>query len=482
VIRLGKTMLVGLLLVAVAVGFGLFLGDMVVSPNWQDAIRIAVLGGLVVVVLTNPINGLLLWIILAPYALAPYTEIWSILNIRLPPGIPDLTLERLAIGILGIVWVAQLAVGRRRIRRVGAVEILMAVFFVMALPSVVTGVGGINRTVQVLFDKFVTPFLVFVLAKNLYEEEIGLGKLGGALSVIGGYVSSMIFYEHVTGRPLFSSVGRRLSYSRSLRKIVSLLGNPAFLGTVLGMIAPIALHGLVRARSLYARALYGALFLGALLGNFLCYNRGAWLSLLVCLVMLMVLSPEYRRILLPILVVGAAVGLVYWQSISESAIVTERLTNVSAVRFRLTMLEDSEKMIRDHLLFGVGLDSYAHHFFEYGGHWETLAYDLPTPHNTFILVLATMGLACFAPYALMFVCMFLEMRAMLRRSGRDARVDRALLVSGLGVVAVYVVSALTVDLYVSVFTSLVFFLITGTVLGYVSHLRSSLGALQEARA
>ena len=78
--------------------------------------------------------------------------------------------------------------------------------------------------------------------------------------------------------------------------------------------------------------------------------------------------------------------------------------------------------------------------------------------------------------------MFLQMVAMLRRSERDDRVDRALLVSGLAVIAVYTVSAAAVDLYVNVFTSLIFFLITGTILGYVSHLRSSQPRAQETRA
>lgn len=479
-IQSGKTLLVGLLLIFLAVAFGLFLGNLVISPNWEDAVRLVVMGGLAVAILMSPVNGLLLWMIIAPYAQASFTEIWRILNIRMPPGIPDVTPDRLAVGLLSVVFVAQLAIGKRRVRRLGP-EVFMVMFCVMVLPAVAAGLGGINSTGQVLLDRFITPFLVFALAKNLYEKKGGLEKLSATLAVIGIYLSFMIFYEHLTGQPLFTGVGRTTVYSRSLQKIVSLLGNPAFLGTVLGMIVPIALFRFVRETSPYARAFYGALFVTTLFGNFFCYNRGAWLALAAALLVLL-FERQYRRILLPIVLIGALVGLVYWQAISASAVVAERLTNISSIRFRLDLLEVSQKIIRDHLLFGVGVGNFAHYYLQYGGHWETLAYDLPSPHNTYVLIFSTMGLVSVVPYVLTFVSIFLQMVAMLRRSGRDDRVDRALLVSGLAVIVVYTVSAAAVDLYVNVFTSLIFFLITGTILGYVSQLRSSQPRAQETRA
>ncbi len=471
-------LLVTLVVVVVTVAAGIYVGNWVSSGDWQAAMRLAVMGGLVFAILVSPIDGLMLWVMMAPFGEASWTEIWRILNFRMPPGIPDLTPDRLAVAVLSIVFVAQLGIGKRRLQRLRA-ELFMAAFCIMALPAAVAGLSGLNQSGQLLLDKFITPFLVFVLAKNLYEERDGLDKLGAALSVIGLYLSLMIFYEHLTGQPLFVRVGGSTAYSKSLRKIISLLGNPAFLGTVLGMIVPVALHQAVRGRSPYRKAFYGGLFLVTLLGNFFVYNRGAWLALAAALVV-MLLERRYRRLLLPIILIGAVLAMVYWQVISTSAVVTERLSNVSSVRFRLTMLEVSGKMVRDYPLFGVGLGNFANYFFEYGGHWETLAYDLPSPHNTFVLVLSTMGLVSLVPYVSIFLSMFLKMVTALRRSSWDERVDSALLVSGLAVIAVYTVSAAAVDLYVNVFTSLVFFLIMGTILGYASHLPTSKPRAQAA--
>jgi len=93
-----------------------------------------------------------------------------------------------------------------------------------------------------------------------------------------------------------------------------------------------------------------------------------------------------------------------------------------------------------------------------------------------------MGLVVFIPYLLMFLAMVWGMGSLLARARKDKRVDTALLVAGWAVLAVYVVSAATVDLFVNTFSSLVFFATTGTIMGYVSHMRSTRPVVQEAQA
>ena len=467
----GRMLLIGVVLITVAAALGLFLGNLVTSPDWHDAVRMVLLGALAVVMLMSPLNGLLLWIATVPYAQSSFTTMWEILNIRLPPGIPSLTLARLGVAFLSVIWLAHLAAGRKRMRRLGMIEIAMVAFCVMSIPSVAAGLQGINRSGQILLDRFITPFLVFALAKNLYEEENGLDKFMGALAVIGAYLSFMTFYENLTGQTLFTNI-KTVYYSRSLPKIVSLLGNPAFMGTVLAMIAPFALYGLVRGRSAYARALWGGLFLATSVANFACYNRGAWVALIVGLLVLVLFEPKYRRILLPVLLIAALAAFAYWQVLSQSALATERVLNVSSLRFRLTMLEVSREIIQDNPVFGVGVDNFADYYMEYGGSWPTLAYDTPTPHNSFVLLLTTMGLAVLTPYLLIFASIFLRMWGTARRARVDASVDRALLVSGCGAVAVYVVSAAAVDLIIHPFTSMILFLIAGTLHGYMSCLEA----------
>jgi O-antigen ligase len=466
--RMTVRQLLGLVLSAIVVlAIAVSMGILIWSPNWSSAETIVGLGAVVTMIFVNPIYGLMLWIILEPY-----TPFWH-LYIPMPSGIPDLSLSRLAVAFLCVVWLAQLATRKRRIRRFGSIEVWMVLFAILVMPSVAASAGGLVHSLQTLFDKFVTPFLVFVLAKNLYDEKVGLDRLIALMAVLESYLLYVLFYEQITGVPLFYTLGRTTVYTRHLRKIVGLLGNAAALATILAMIAPFALYKLVHTRSPYARAFYFCMFGLAVFGNFICWNRGSWLAMAVALLVLLLFEAKYRRILLPLLFVAAILVGVYWVQVTSSPVVTERLSNVNSIRFRINMLDVSQRMIKDNLLFGVGFDSFPTYYIQYGGHWELMAWDDPTPHNTYVLILATMGLAAFVPYFLMFLSVFAETGTMMRRHWRERGADHALLVSLWASVAAYMSTAATVDLYSSTLTSLVLFCLTGTVVGYVSHLRAS---------
>jgi len=473
--RITRGHLLGLLLAAVAVlAIAVLMGLLIGSPNWSNAVTIVGLGAVIAMIFVSPINGLMLWIILEPYA-----RFWY-LNVPMPSGIPDLSLSRLSVAFLCVVWLAQLATRRRRMRRFGWIEVWMILFGVLVIPSVAAGAGGIYYSLQTLFDKFITPYLVFVLAKNLYDEKAGLDRLIALMAVLQSYLLFVLFYEHITGVPLFYIVGRTLQYTKSLRKIVGLLGNATFLATIMAMIAPFALYKLAHTRSPYARAFYFGMFGLAVLGNFLCYNRGAWLAMAVSLLVSLLLEVRYRRILVPLLLVAAVVVAVYWVRVTSSPVVTERLSNVTSIRFRLNMLEVSQRMIKANPAFGVGFESFSAYYIQYGGHWELMAWDQPMPHNTYVFILATMGLAAFLPYLLVFLSLFAETGAMMRSHWQKRGADHALLVSVWAAVAGYMASAAFIDIYPNAFTSLVLFFIMGTMIGYGSQLRASWRASQHA--
>ena len=454
------------LTVAVGVVIAAGLGSALMSSSWQSAIRVVGLGAVVVVILLKPIYGLLLWLILEPF-----TRFWY-LSIHVPAGVPDLSLSRLSVAILAVVWLAQLATRKKHLRRFGLTEVCMLLMLLFMIPSILSSLKGVNSALQVVVDKFVSPFAFFLLAKNLYEAREGIDRLTAALVIIESYLCFVLFYEHLTGQPLFYVPGRTMVYTAHLRKIVGLLQNAAFLATILAMIAPVALYRFKRAKTPLSRFFFGAVFALAVIGNFLCYNRGAWLAMAAALLVLLLLEREYRRVLLPVLLVGALLLVVYWQDVSQSTVITERLSNVNSIRFRINMLQVSQRIVRENLFFGVGVSSFASYYIQYGGHWELMAWDEPTPHNTYVLVLTTMGLVCLIPYVLLFASMILEMMVMMNRRWVRLGADRALLASGCASVAAYAVSAAALDIYVNAFTTLVLFAISGTIIGYVSQLRS----------
>ncbi len=466
--RITKRQLFGLLLAGVVlVGIAVLMGNLIWSDSWSTAVTIVGLGAVICVILMSPINGLMLWIILEPYA-----RFWY-LNIPMPSGIPDLSLSRLSVALLCVVWLAQLAIRKRSIRRFGLSELWIVLFSILVLPSVAASTKSLGSALQTLFDKYLAPYLVFILAKNLYEEKEGLDRLIALFGVLESYLLFILFYEHLTGRPLFYIIGRTLTYTKSLRKIVGLLGNATFLATILAMIAPFALLKFTRAKGPYARVFYFAMFGLAVFGNLVCYNRGAWVAMGVSLLISMLMEARFRRVLLPLLVVVAIFVGVYWAQVTQSAVVTERLSNTNSIRFRLNMWTVGWNMIKANPLFGVGLESFSSHYLLYGGRWELMAWDEPMPHNTYVFTAATMGLAAFLPYMFVFLSFFAETGVMMRSRWRKRGVDHALLVCGWAAVAAYLACAAFIDIYPNAFTSLTLFFLMGTLMGYVSQFRAS---------
>src|SRR4030042_1421502 len=156
-VEITVALVAALLMAAVALGIGYQLGNRLLSSGWQDTIRYSGLGVVIAMILFNPLSGLLLWIIMEPYTLFWY------LNIRMPIGIPDLSMARLSVPLLTTILVAQLASGRRKLRRPGAAEFFMVAFAVLVTPATVAGLSGLNRSIMIVLDKFLVPFLAFVL-------------------------------------------------------------------------------------------------------------------------------------------------------------------------------------------------------------------------------------------------------------------------------------------------------------------------------
>ncbi len=96
-----------LLAVAVVVGSGVLLGRVLSTPQWTQAVTAIGLGAAFLVLLLDPAAGLLLWILLVPYARHIY------LRVDMGGGIPDLDLTRLATVFLAFLFFLQATIRPR---------------------------------------------------------------------------------------------------------------------------------------------------------------------------------------------------------------------------------------------------------------------------------------------------------------------------------------------------------------------------------
>jgi O-antigen ligase len=217
------------------------------------------------------------------------------------------------------------------------------------------------------------PALFYFLIKITPLEKRHLWRIVGALILAAAIVSLIGLYQYFFTDDVITAEG--------VRRIHGVYGSPNNLGLFLGRIVPILAAVALFGRSLRRRAIYGVIALPVTLCLYLTYSRGAWLLGLPAAFVFLGLMRGKRAALISLLVL-----LIIVLSLLP-LIGTERLASLfntqSGTTFlRLKLWQGSLNMIRDHPLFGVGLDNFLYQYrtrYVLPEAWEEL--DLSHPHN-----------------------------------------------------------------------------------------------------
>ena len=448
----------GLALAVLPLGWAL--GVALTSDSWERVVAIVGWLAQIGAILVDPLGGLLLWLVVSPFA--PFVH----LNLSLGAGIPDLGLDRIAAGFFCVVLLADVARRRRRLASITLVDGTVLLFaFALTLSSRMALLGTF-RAIQNIFNSYLIPILVYFLAKNLVRDRQAMRRVLAALGIVAGYLVILVVHEHITGDEIFVIYGRVSSYTENLKRINSLLQNPAYIALALNMVLPFVLRAAFRSSDTVARWGYGLATL-VLLGTIVSlYNRAGWLGALLVIVVSATHYPRLRRGLLLAVVVLVPLVALSWPLISNSVLVSERLTYDLSVGYRLNAMDVGLQLVSRQPLFGIGFGSFS-----------TLVltqeliprasqnYWVPTTHNTYVDILVSSGLSGLVPYAATFLALAWQSWRLYRRARLDPTIDRSILLALWCVLLVFTVTCATLDVVAAPFCSMVFWLIVGAVLG-----------------
>jgi len=448
----------GLALGALLLGFGL--GTALTTPSWESVITgvgwLAQIGA----IMLDPLVGLVLWVVVSPYA--PFIH----LNLRLGKGIPDLGLDRLAAGFLCAVILAQVARRKRQLAPFTWLDGAIVTFGLMLALSARSSLQGVFSALQLMFDAYFIPLLVYFLAKNLVRDGRDLRLVFIALGIIAAYLVFLTAREQLTGEGLFVIEGRIARYGRHLRRVNSLLQNPAYIALALNLVLPFVIWAAMTAGDVRER--WGYIVAGAVLLTtvFFLYNRAGWLSALVILLFSACFYPRLRRWLLPILaILGAALAL-FWDVVRESPLFAERLTSELSIGYRMRAGEAVFHLLARQPLLGIGFNNFPVLTLAEGLITKHRPYWwLPTPHNSYLDVLLAAGVVGLVPFVAIFVAIGWESWRLYHRARSEAAIDRGLIVALWGALLAFCVSIATFDIVAAPFCSMVFYLLVGAVLG-----------------
>lgn len=231
------------------------------------------------------------------------------------------------------------------------------------------------------------PLILLVLIRLAVRDSAAVWRLMAVLLAVGAVVSLIVIVSYLReGRVEDAGgVGRTLALYASPNALALFLGRLAPLAFTLALFCP------TRPQPIW-RALAAAVSLILLAALVLTFSRGAWLA--VAAALLFVVAVRWRRALWAV-----ALGLISLAGAAVVVIGPGRLLSQDSTMQRLYLWRSALEMLRDHPLFGVGLDQFLYQYYFTYAQSNPDAYREPYlshPHNLvldFWLRLGVLGLA-----------------------------------------------------------------------------------------
>jgi O-antigen ligase len=440
------------MLFLVAVGTGIALGRSMLTPAGE--IVFSVIGILVffAVAASNPLHGMLLWIVTQPLA-------YRVINISLGAGIPDLSPTRFCVAFVTILVLARASVGRVKLVRFTKIDVVAALFvfgIVLSAPNAADG----WRSLQTIFDRHIVAIVVYFLAKNLVKSKVQLRKVVLACWILTTYVGLYAIYEQTTGTPLFAiEEGVRVNYIGGLRILRGLLTSPTAFGRVLGIGLPFTFYLFLEEKRLPRRILY-FLSLGVIfVGIYFTYNRTSWIAAIASLFLIQWFYPRLRNVFLVLLVITFAALYINRDQLRDSDVAARtQAGEMTTLHGRTVGWSFAVELWKKQPLFGYGY-----------GRFREIAQQARTDsalESQYLHILVSSGLVGFLPYVLLFLLIPLSFVKTYR--SRDGPVDRWLIVAYWGAQLSYLVNASTTT-DGRIVTSSLLFLLAGALSGRQAH-------------
>lgn len=218
----------------------------------------------------------------------------------------------------------------------------------------------------------VVPIIFYLLVREAPLGEDGLLRLVDAVVLSALALSVYGLYQYFFTGDIITAEG--------VRRIRSVYGSPNNLGLFLGRVVPLSLAFIFFGAVRWRRWLYLSISVPVILCLYLTHSRGAWLLGLPAALLFLGIMKGRRAL-------AAAVGAVAVAILALLPVAKmERITSLfdfgGGTTFqRLKLWEGSLKMIRDHPLFGVGLDNFLYQYPRYMLPEAWQEPDLSHPHN-----------------------------------------------------------------------------------------------------
>jgi len=311
------------IIVLIAVALGILLAVGLYSPNRELTVALAGTGIYVVTIIIDPLKGILLWL-----ATQPLLERY--LNISLGQGIPDLSLTRLAMGLVSVLLLARTAIRQHELRPINKFDVVALLLMVGMMQSAPGGKRGI-ATIQNIFDGYWIPLLTYFTVRNLVTNRRSVNLVLGTVALVGLYSAAYALYESTTGYILLAPIreGELVTVYRDsgLRILRGIWGSNVGFGRTINLAIPILFYFYLKKPSLTWKFFLIVCLAIAFGGLFVTYKRTAWVAMVVVMFVMQLFYSQFRRLFIVLLAVVVIASVLNWDSISSSTVYTDRVNS-----------------------------------------------------------------------------------------------------------------------------------------------------------
>ncbi len=295
--------------------------------------------------------------------------------------------------------------------------------------------------------------LFYFLLRASPLEKRHLWRIVGALVLATVIISFIGLYQYFFTSDVITAEG--------VRRIHGVYGSPNNLGLFLGRIVPILAAVTLFGGSLRRRAIYCVIGLPVALCLYLTYSRGAWLLGLPAAFIFLGLMRGRKALLISLLVI-LVIALSLLPLVGTERLASLFNTQSGTTFLRLKLWQGSLNMIRDHPLFGVGLDNFLYQYrtrYVLPEAWEEL--DLSHPHNIVLDYWTRLGILGVVAMGWLLLAFFGKALRLYRQlNDRDLK---ALLLGLMASMVAFLAHGLIDNSYFLVDLAFVFFLALGMI-------------------
>ncbi len=423
------------------------------------------LGFYILTLFLSPAMTLLLWLPVAPFSRYFY------LDLRLGKGIPDLGFTRFIAGFVLLALIVQMVEKRKKLVAPGWTEVFMALFSLSIGVSAVISVQGFLQSIQSIFDAYYVPFLLFFLGKQFISTPAWRRRLVVILHLIVVVLAILAWREYFTHEALFIDYHTVSEYTRHIRRIISLLGDPAYTAMALSIILPWTLRETYMSESALARIVHVVLILINLATLVILANRAGWLAALVVLLIMASFEKRWRWPLLLSLAASAAVLWMLRDSISQSYLIKERLTAQAPIVYRTHAWQVAIILWKRSPLIGIGYYSFPWIGLREGFFPRLKVFYIPSTENAFLDVLTSAGALGLALFLGVFAGMIRDLRQIYVKMTEDS--ERTVAYALIASMAAYAITGFFTNLTPAFFIQRLFFFLAGAIIGSLQPILSS---------